>query len=202
MAQRGCFIVIEGIDGSGKSTQATLLGKAIDALSLAEPSTGEWGKKIRQILGGTDLPPVEEQLELFIEDRRDDAARNISPALEGGTHIVMDRYYYSNAAYQGALGLDPRMILARNLEENFPKPDRVYFIDITPEEALRRIGARNSDGHRDLFERGPFLEKVRNIFLSFEDSSFVVIQGDASPEEVHQRIIEDLHQNIPRLITQ
>jgi len=135
------FIVFEGIDGSGKSTQCDLLYKYlldndVDAVRLLEPSNGEIGKKIRTILSGDIIPPVSKQVELFIKDRKDDVEKNILPALLDGKVVLMDRYYFSNAAYQGAQGIDPKTIIDKNLALDFPQPDIVYYLDIHPNAAM------------------------------------------------------------------
>lgn len=196
-AKKGLFIVMEGIDGSGKSTQAEMLseklaGQGHETLLTAEPSKGKWGRKIREILGGDQMPTGEEQLELFLKDRADDAEQNILPALAAGKIIIMDRYWFSNAAYQGAMGLDPAYILEENMKRKFPVPDRVYFIDIPVETALERIGKRNRDNERDLFEKESFLAKVREIYLSLKEKGLTVIDGTGSPEEINRRIAGDL----------
>ena len=189
------FIVFEGIDGSGKSTQAELLYSHLTGIGkpcrfLMEPSRGEWGTRIREMLSGSHTPPAEKQLELFLLDRQDDARTNILPAIEAGLSIVMDRYYFSNAAYQGAMGIDPEYIISENRKLGFPEPDRVYLIDISPESALERISRRNGE-RRDIFEKGEFLHRVRDIFMSIADSRFVIIDGEKEPDEVNRAIIED-----------
>jgi len=204
VTEKGLFIVIEGIDGSGKSTQASLLHQHLvssgrDALLMAEPSTGAYGKKIREILGGDRVPPAEEQLELFLLDRADDAEKNIIPALQEGKIMVLDRYYFSNAAYQGAMGLDPQFILEENRKRNFPLPHRVYFIDIPVETALDRIGRRNSDNSRDIFEKEEFLQKVRSIYLSMEPEGLIIIDGNDTADAVSSRITADLKAAYPEL---
>jgi len=75
---------------------------------LAEPTDGKWGREIRTMLKRKEMAPAEEQLRLFLIDRQDDAEANISPSLQKGVTVIMDRYYYSNAAYQGAAGILPR----------------------------------------------------------------------------------------------
>ncbi len=204
MTKKGLFIVIEGIDGSGKSTQASLLQQHLtnsgrDALLKAEPSTGPWGQKIREILGGDRVPPAEEQLKLFLLDRADDTEKNILPALAKGQIMILDRYYFSNAAYQGAMGLDPQFILEENRKQNFPLPHRVYFIDIPVETALERIGRRNRNSSRDIFEKEEFLQKVRTIYLSMEPEGLVIIDGNDTPEAVSSRITADLQAAFPEL---
>lgn len=192
------FVLLEGIDGSGKSTLADrvtrhFLDAGVPSLRLAEPTDGEWGRRIRAHLRAGDLPSPEEQLELFIEDRADDVARNIKPALAAGKLVVMDRYYYSNAAYQGAAGIPPERVIAANRARGFPDPDRVYLIDIGPEEALRRIDVRSgADEHRQAFEKRQFLERVRAIYLAIADERFVVVDGSPEAETVARRIIDDV----------
>ena len=151
------FIVFEGIDGSGKSTQCDifherLIRRGIAAVKLAEPSDGPWGRRIREMLRDSSMVPAEEQLRLFILDRRDDAEKNIIPALQRGEIVVMDRYYFSNAAYQGAAGIPPARIIQENIAQGFPEPDRIYLIDIDPALALKRVMGRKSRPS-ELFDR-------------------------------------------------
>jgi len=197
MIRQPLFIVFEGIDGSGKSTQAAMLNdyfnsNNINSTLMMEPTDGKWGREIRNILKGDVVPPAEEQLKLFLQDREDDAENNIRPALESLQSIVMDRYYYSNAAYQGAMGLDPELILEENKKRNFPEPDRIYFIDILPEAAMERISIRNGSAQREIFEKQSFLEKVRDIFISMKDDKCIPVDGSGSAEDIHKKIIEDI----------
>ena len=197
MNKSSLFIVFEGIDGSGKSTQCDLIiehlrNKGIPCKGLREPTGGVWGQKIRRILQGEETADPEEQLELFMLDREDDSEKNIRPALSAGLTVVMDRYFYSNAAYQGALGLDPVKIIDENRRRNFPEPDRVYFIDVDPQTAVDRIEKRSSDGSVQLFERLEFLKQVRKIFLQVADNSFLVVDGNGSPEDINDMIKEDI----------
>ncbi len=94
--------------------------------------------KIRRIAQDNDAISIQEELDLFIDDRRWDVETNILPALRSGTTVVMDRYYYSNACYQGARGLDMEAILRAN-REFAPEPDIVFIIDVDVERALERI---------------------------------------------------------------
>ena len=115
------FIVFEGIDGSGKSTQSELLfnyliSNNIDSKLMMEPTNGKWGIKIREILKGNSFPDAEDLLKLFILDRHDDVKTNILPCLKNRQSVIMDRYYYSNAAYQGAMGLSAERILKDKLK--------------------------------------------------------------------------------------
>ena len=194
--RRGRFILFEGIDGSGKSTQCDMLysyasAKGIDCIKLYEPTSGEWGIKIRKMLSMETPPPVDEQIDLFIRDRAEDVAQNIKPALDAGKTIIMDRYLYSNAAYQGCPEMPPEEIIRKNMELNFPIPDRVYFLDIDPERAIDRVKKRNTSGEMEIFEKLSFQQQVRKNFYSIIDEKFMVINGDDDPEKIFTKITED-----------
>ena len=190
------FIVFEGIDGSGKSTQCRMLyefiantGKKVKL--LAEPTGGPWGTELRSMLKSSTPPPVMTQIELFIKDRMDDYEQNIKPCMERGITVVMDRYFYSNAAYQGVSGITPAEIIAMNLQKGFPLPSRVYFIDVKAETAMERIIKRNGSGKTELFEKREFLESVRNNFLSLADERFLVINGEPKEKTVFESVKND-----------
>ena len=190
------FVVFEGIDGSGKSTQCSLLydfikSKNIQAQLLYEPTSGKYGQMIRKFLQDKNPISVEEQIRLFIEDRREDYMLNIKPAIENGITIVMDRYFYSNAAYQGFSKISPQEIIKQNLDQGFPIPDRVYYIDIDPQEAMKRITARSGSGKTELFEKRTFLEGVRENFLSMIDKHFLKVDGSLTEDEIFGIIKED-----------
>lgn len=191
------FILFEGIDGSGKSTLSDLIyqhykNMGVSTVKLMEPTDGVWGQRIREMLNGTEIPSPEEQLELFICDREDDMRRNILPSLKRNKMIIMDRYYYSTAAYQGAMGLSPEYVLNENVRRGFPKPDRVYLIDIEPEKSLKRIADRQAGDNGDLFEKRRFLEQVRHIYLSIADESFCILDGDAGIDELSEKVKLDI----------
>ncbi len=195
MKGRPLFIVFEGIDGSGKTTQCDLLyrhalARGLEAVRLAEPTDGPWGRKIRAMLGEEEMAPPEEQHRLFLLDRIDDAETNIAPALKSGRTVIMDRYYHSNAAYQGAAGMAPERVIAENRAAGVPEPDRIYFIDIPPDVAMRRIAMRAGAG-REVFEKERFLACVRDIFIAHADERFVMIDGTAGIEEIFARVKEN-----------
>lgn len=195
MKPKPLFIVFEGIDGAGKSTQCARLyhyisGAGTGAKRLAEPTDGPWGQRIRGALRSGTALPRDEQVELFIRDRMDDMNINIRPCMEQGITIVMDRYFYSNAAYQGMAGLSPQRIIAMNLEHGFPLPDRVYFIDLPAEAAMTRIRSRSGE-KTELFEKQSFLEKVRQNFLSIADSRFLIVDGTLPEDKIFEIIKED-----------
>ncbi len=192
--KRPLFIVFEGIDGSGKSTQCDLLfnyarSLGLPAVKFVEPTGGPWGRKIRAMLKEKEMAPAEEQMRLFILDRQEDAEKNILPALKENRIILMDRYYYSNAAYQGAAGLTPETIIAENRKMRFPEPDRVYFVDIPPGRAMMRVTDRGEG--KEIFEKESFLQKVRDNYLTIADGRFLVVDGTGDVDEIFEMIKED-----------
>ncbi len=182
------LIAVEGIDGSGKTTIVRFLVEELrkrgyDVVAFKEPTDSEYGKRIRQILKERKVSP-EEELELFIKDREFNVRNNILPALKGGKVVIMDRYYYSTIAYQGALGLDVERI--KMLNEQFPKPDLVVILDVSPETALKRIKAKRRP---DRFEDVEYLRKVREIFLSLKNN-VVVVDAERDIEEVKRDVLK------------
>jgi len=183
---RGLLIAIEGIDGSGKTTNASelfsyLKNLGYPVLLLKEPSDSIYGQKIRS---SEKRLPVEEELKLFLLDREIDVRERIVPALEEGKIVIMDRYYYSNIAYQSARGIEAEKI--RELNERFaPKPDLVIILDVSPEIALERIKVR---GKTTAFEEKEYLERVRENFLKIADERTIVVNAERPLEEVREEI--------------
>ena len=146
--KRGIFIVIEGIDGTGKSTLASGLQNAmsdrgLDVLRTFEPTDGKWGTMLRNSFTGASRLSLEEELDLFHKDRREHIADVIKPALEQGKNVICDRYYLSTMAYQGARGMDMNKI--RKINEAFAlPPDLVLMLELPVADAIERItgGAR------------------------------------------------------------
>jgi dTMP kinase len=189
--KRGFLIVFDGIDGTGKTTQAkrlleTLEKKGFNAVYFREPSDSQWGREIKQKAALAGSISAEEELELFQKDRKENVAKNLKPALEQNKIVVLDRYYYSTIAYQGARGIDPLMIRKMN-EEFAVKPDLVFILDITPREGLRRI-EKNRKEKDLLFEQEDYLEKVREIFRSFKDRNIFHIDAFRSEENIYREI--------------
>ena len=188
---KGKFIIIEGIDGCGKSTLIENLRKHFsDAVFLREPTNGQFGTIIRKKLSSDDILDADEMLELFLSDRAEDCEVNIFPALNSEKIVIMDRYYYSNAAYQGAMGLDCEAIIRNNIKRGFAVPDAVLYLDIAPEEALKRIRSRSLDSEQ--YEKLSFLEKVDSIYKKIADDRFYFIDGSLSSEMVLQQALKKL----------
>jgi len=186
----GTFIVIEGIDGTGKSTQVRLLAEWFAAhgrevVVSREPTDGPWGKKLRDSAASGRLSPAEE-LEYFLNDRRQHVDEVIAPALATGKVVILDRYYFSTMAYQGARGFDPAEI--RRLNEAFaPLPDLLLILDLEVDAAHERIGSRGDTANE--FEQRDALERCRQIFLSLQHEPYArVIPSNCSIAEVAARL--------------
>ncbi len=199
MTRKGLLISVEGIDGTGKTTQVRLLRKWFEehgreAVALKEPTGGKYGKEIASQATAGALKDPGEELRLFMLDRQEDVRCNIKPALDEGKVVIMDRYYQSNMAYQGARGLDVRRIKEEN-EKFAPAPDLVIVLDISPGRSLARVKAcRDIVGH---FENEAYLEKVREIFLRIgHGPNAVIIDAGAPVEEVHRRIVKAVEERL------
>jgi dTMP kinase len=190
---RGLLIVLEGIDGSGKTTQVHLLKhfllqKGFQAVCFKEPTQGRWGRRISEIAqwGRKGISPQEE-MEFFLKDREEDVAANILPALKKNKIVIMDRYYYSSIAYQGALGLDPSEIKAIN-EQRFPKPDLVFILTIPPTEGLKRIMSSREGKKQPGYEEEVYLTRVAKIIHDLNDPNIRFIDGKRPIDIIHQEI--------------
>jgi dTMP kinase len=187
------LIALEGVDGAGKTTQAVSLAATLArygrrVLFTQEPTFGPAGRRLREYLAGAErhLSPAEE-LALFQADRREHVEKTIRPALQRGWVIVTDRYYYSSAAYQGALGLDPEAILAES-EAFAPRPDLVVIFTLPLSVALaRRLEARG--GEVQVSEAPPYLEKVAALYERFQGPQLVRLDAAAPAPEVLGRLL-------------
>jgi dTMP kinase len=200
-ASSGRFLVLEGLDGAGTTTQARRLGDRLRAAGrtahvTAEPSGGPVGALIRQILtrrvvgrGGGEVDPRALAL-LFAADRLDHHAVEIAPKLADGVDVVSDRFTLSSLAYQGAVIEDVAWVEEINREA--PEADLVLFLRVRPEVALRRRLAASLD--RELYEVDDFQRKVATSYdraiarLRESGERVVEIDGEASVEAVSDAI--------------
>ena len=185
MSHPGFLLVLEGIDGAGKSTLQRQLAAWCRArgrvvVTSREPTDGPHGTALRQSARTGRLAP-EAELDLFLKDRAEHAATLLRPALARGDIVILDRYYFSTAAYQGARGLDPQAIIAAN-EAFAPLPDLVLLLDLDPAAGHARIGQRGTA--LDDFEGAPYLAEVRRIFLSLPHPFIHRLDAARSSEEV------------------
>ncbi len=186
---RGRLVALEGLDGSGKSTQLPHVVAALgvdgrEVLATREPTDGEWGRKIRVMAQTGELIPPDEELRWFMEDRQQHVQEVIAPALEAGTSVVTDRYFLSTVAYQGARGLDWREIL-RDSEARFPLPDLAILFEVTAEQGFARVQARAGTPEPG-FERVDYLARVAEIFSAVEREYLVRVDGSGGEPAVRR----------------
>ncbi|MHB8263807.1 MAG: dTMP kinase [Acidimicrobiales bacterium] len=195
----GMLIALEGIDGSGKSTQAGLLAHSIDAYLTFEPGATPLGVALRTLLlhSATSDLAITKHAEalLMIADRAQDIAENILPTLSIGKHVVADRYSASTIAYQGyGRGLDiHRLQAAIDLATDGLSPALNVLLDLPVSLALERLAATGRPTDR-IEESGPeFLEKVRVGYLSMASenpSRWVVVDCSAPVDRIATDILE------------
>lgn len=189
---KGKFIVVEGLDGSGKSHQIELLvnflkNKGKDVILTKEPTEdSKAGQKIKKVLRKEEeLLPLELQ-KLFVEDRKEHLEKKVIPALKEGKFVVSSRYFFSTIAYGGAEGLDVKKLLEMN--KDFLLPDLTIIIDVLPEHCIERIEERGKP--KEFFEQLQKLEKVGKIYKTFKNMfpNIVVINGEDSVESVFEEV--------------
>ncbi len=199
--RRGRFIVFEGGDGCGKSTQARLLAERIGAELTREPGGTAVGERIRAIVLDPMHPELADRTEalLMAADRAQHVAEVIEPAIAAGRHVVSDRHVASSLAYQGigrGLGFDE----VRALNEfglAGLRPDLTLLLEIDPEVAAARLGAE-----LDRIESGGLEETVRDSYRQFAEADpagWAVIDGSGSPEEVAERVADVLVERLGEL---
>ncbi|GMO15630.1 MAG: hypothetical protein Ta2A_25800 [Treponemataceae bacterium] len=192
------FIVFEGIDGSGTSTQIQLLKNSFTDGAFgftAEPTSLETGIFLRRILSGAAKTTAETRAFLFAADRYEHVYGNggIIETLDSGKTVVCDRYLFSSLAYQG---IECGEALPRTLNADFPLPEYVFFFDIDAKSALERIALRGEK--TEIYEKLGFLEKTvdayRGIIARYEknpahDMKIIRVDALLPPETISQTII-------------
>ncbi|HSV49280.1 MAG TPA: dTMP kinase [Candidatus Acidoferrales bacterium] len=195
MAKKGIFLVIEGLDGSGKTTQASLLAekfnKTYNVLLTAEPSQGKTGTFIREYcLYENERLPTEAEALLFAADRIEHMYSEVKPALDEGKLVICDRYIYSSLAYQGNSGLSLEWI--KTINARALQPDIAIFIDVPPEKVIERLQRKKS-----VMETLETQQKVREVYMKYvEKGELVRVDGDKDKEQV----AEDLYKTVLGLI--
>lgn len=195
---RAPFIVIEGIDGAGTTTQtqrlvAALRARNISAQETREPTDGPVGMLLRQVLRGRVVAPQGGALSwqelglLFAADRLDHAHAELIPRRAAGTWLLSDRYDYSSVAYQSASAGDASVIpWLRTLNRFAPRPDLTLVVDVSPDVARARRIARA--GSREIFDDDAFQARLaafyRDIDAHFPEDRIVHVDGDGDADSV------------------
>lgn len=188
----GKFIVIEGLDGSGKSAQVDLvidylknLGKEV--IVTKEPTMdSDAGRKIKQALRGEiKIDPLELQ-KLYVQDRKEHLENKVNPALQNGKFVVSSRYAFSTFAYGYSDGLNVDELIKMN--EEFLLPDLTIIVDVNPELCVKRIESRGEE--KELFEKIEKLTKVNEIYKKTPEmfENVFVVNGEKSIPEVFEEI--------------
>jgi len=195
---KGKFIVIDGIDGAGTTTQSLKLmhnlfnyDKKMHVVLTREPTRSEKCAKLMMLLKGKDPKEnAEDFLQAFYEDRVDHVQNIINPNLAFGVTVVSDRYDFSTFAYQGVQGIDmARMV---EMHKDLTKPDILFLVDVPAKEAVRRMNIRIVS---TVFEKEDFLELVRQKYLEYANllsskQRIYVIDGTKSIDEISSEIFE------------
>jgi len=197
------FIVLEGLDGAGTTTQAAGLQEYFtklneDSFLTREPTDGPIGKLLREILTGRLMRHrlAEREMALLFAADRLEHSRLLESKLLTGSHVVCDRYIFSSLAYQT---LDPAIAPEWVMEINagFARPHLTLFLDVPVDECLRRISSRNESP--TVYEKKDFLETIdrnyKRLAASYYDANvgpIIVVDGTTPPDEVHAEIMRSL----------
>jgi len=188
----GKLIVIEGLDGSGQSSQANLLRdflikKGLGVVLTKEPTLdSRAGEKIREILDEKIKTTPGELQDLFIEDRKEHLEELIIPVLKEGKFVVLDRYLFSTLAYGAADGLDLDELIKKN--NDFLLPDITFILNVSAKTCISRIEKRGTD--KTLFEKEKQLSKVLENYKLFPKmfDNVKMIDGEKPIDEVFEDI--------------
>ena len=191
--KKGFLVAFEGIDGSGKTTQAKLLyeyltRKGLKVVLSKEPTDSIYGQKIKKLAQGErDLTKPLDEYRLFINDRKIHVENLIKPALREKKIVILDRYYFSTIAYQGALGLDFGKIQEEN-ESFSPIPEIVFLLNVPPRVGIIRI--QKGRGEKpNLFEQEKYLSDVSKIFNGLNEDYIVALDGVDGVDINHNKIV-------------
>jgi dTMP kinase len=191
MSERGRFIVFEGIDGSGTTTQTERLVSWLcetgSAIQTAEPTDSEFGRLLRRVLKGDVPAPAATTALMFAADRVDHMDRKIEPTLASGTHVVSDRYVVSSFAYQGSL-LD--LSFVKEINSLARTPDLTIFLRVSAEIAMERIARSRTE--RDAYEHLEFQREVAQSYersiLEPEAGRVEILDGQQHPDDITSQV--------------
>ena len=191
------LIAIEGIDGSGKSTQASLLYDSLrknnKVFLTKEPSKGLIGASIRELLHRNDLSPMAMQM-LFAADREEHISKTIVPKLDEGYHVITDRYYLSTLAYGMASGIDRKRL--EGICYGIPEPTITFVLDIDGDKAYNRLKAPGKE--LSVFEKQEFLERARDAYLELVQGrqNCFVIDSSKPIKKVSAEMLNTVNEHI------
>lgn len=202
---RGLLLTLEGIEGSGKSTQAANLVEGLSAagvpvVATREPGGVSLGERVREILLSPDSGPIHPAAELLLFNaaRAQHVAERIRPALESGQVVVCDRFTDATVAYQGGGRAAPEDLLRRLNEYSTGgiRPDRTYLLDVDVRTGFDRAAKRGAATGPDRIEREgtAFFEAVRNRYLTLaagDPERILLLRGTDSIQDLTRRILED-----------
>lgn len=201
---KGIFITFEGIEGSGKSTQLSMLNKWLtdhdyDVVATREPGGTKIGEKIRELLRSgskDDVFSPRTELMLFEASRAQHMEEIILPALNNGKIVLCDRFFDSTTVYQGvARAIDTDIVHILNDFSSFEKkPDLTIILDIDVDESMNRLIKREISKDRIEQEDRKFFENVRNGYLSLAQNNerFFVVDGTSDANSIQQKIRDEL----------
>lgn len=185
------FIVLEGLDGAGTTTQARMLADALrkegrSVWLTAEPTDGPIGREIRSILRSGDAPSPEAMTFLFAADRAEHlyGKGGIKEHLDAGDIVICDRYLHSSLAYQNVGRNDG---LPEHVNARFPLPRQAFLLSVPVRECMRRIGARGEKP--ELYEKGQFLEKVAVNYTMVWPPFYHIFDGTMNPDVIAGAIL-------------
>ena len=198
MATKGKFIVFEGTDGSGKSTQMKMLGKYLKAKGISvygthEPTDSPFGALLRACLTGRVETDERAIAALFAADRIDhitDSVNGIMKKLEEGTTVLCDRYYFSSFAYNGGFVPLEWVIELNKPAMNLLRPDLTIFLDLPAEESMKRVARRGETERYETMEKQKRIrDKYFDVFRMFAGKETVAVIRSEEEKELTQRNI-------------
>jgi len=203
----GMFIVMEGIDGAGKSTQAKMLAdwfknRGYEVVLTKEPTDTAFGKLIRRlvltggkegIIDGARISHEAEAL-LFAADRAEHVNKLIGPSLKSGKVVISDRYFYSSLAYQWARGLDLEWLI--DLNRFAIRPDLVILLDLPVKESMKRINGRSIKSEFDKIAE--LQRNVRENYLKLAEMfpEMRIVNAQNTVEDIHRDIVGLVEQEL------
>ncbi|MFZ5391759.1 MAG: dTMP kinase [Patescibacteria group bacterium] len=196
------FICIEGLDGSGKTTQAKLLAESLNAIYTKEPSDLPIGRLIREYLKNEKLTIDHHTFQLmYAADRGEHVIKEILTSLKNNQTVITDRYFLSSIAFGAAMGLDFDWL--NQINKYFPAPDLCFYLNTPIEICLERINFRDPGKNHEFFEKKDTLLRVEENYQKMienyydilsihpknnQSSTLYVINGEQSIERINQDI--------------